>query len=40
MQERIEGLIAVIEPLLTLLLGGFILLLALGIFVPIWEMGV
>lgn len=40
MQERIERIIAIIEPLLTLLLGGFILLLALGIFVPIWEMGV
>lgn len=39
MQERIEKIIAVIEPLLTLLLGGFILLLALGIFVPIWEIG-
>ncbi|RDU69841.1 type II secretion system F family protein [Helicobacter cholecystus] len=39
MQERIEKIIAVLEPLLTLLLGGFILLLALGIFVPIWEMG-
>lgn len=38
MQERIENIIALLEPLLTLALGGFILLLALGIFVPIWEM--
>lgn len=40
MQERIEKLIALLEPLLTFLLGGFILLLALGVFIPIWEMGV
>lgn len=36
---KISKLISWIEPMLTLLLGGFILLLALGIFVPIWDMG-
>ena len=38
-QAKISKLISLIEPMLTLLLGGFILLLALGIFVPIWDMG-
>lgn len=37
--SKISKMIALIEPILTLLLGGFILLLALGIFVPIWDMG-
>lgn len=39
MQSKISKIIALIEPMLTLLLGSFILLLALGIFVPIWDMG-
>lgn len=37
-QNRIEALIALLEPTLTLLLGGFVLFLALGIFVPIWNL--
>lgn len=36
---KISKIISLIEPMLTLLLGCFILLLALGIFVPIWDMG-
>lgn len=38
-QSKISKLIALIEPMLTFLLGCFILLLALGIFVPIWDIG-
>lgn len=37
--SKVAKVIALIEPMLTLLLGCFILLLALGIFVPIWDMG-
>lgn len=37
-QNLNQMLISSIEPVLTILLGGFVLFLALGIFVPIWEM--
>lgn len=39
LNSKVSKIIALIEPMLTLLLGCFILLLALGIFVPIWDMG-
>lgn len=37
-QTRIHFIISMIEPLLTLLLGIFVLFLALGIFMPIWNL--
>lgn len=37
-QTRIDLIIAMIEPLFTLLLGIFVLFLALGIFMPIWNL--
>lgn len=36
-QHAIEGLTAAIEPLLTALMGGLVLLMALGIFLPMWS---
>ena len=38
-QEKIDFLISLIEPLLSLLMGVLLLFLALGIFVPMWDMG-
>lgn len=35
----IKGLSAAIEPLLLLLIGGMVLVLALGVFLPLWSMG-
>lgn len=37
-EEKIDVLLRLLEPLLSLLMGGMILLLALGIFVPMWDM--
>lgn len=37
-QARIHLMISMIEPLFTLLLGIFVLFLALGIFMPIWNL--
>ncbi|WP_334095005.1 type II secretion system F family protein [Helicobacter typhlonius] len=37
-QEKIDFLISLIEPLLSLLMGVLLLFLALGIFVPMWDM--
>ncbi len=35
-QQAVEGLTAAIEPMITILMGGLILFLALGIFLPMW----
>jgi MSHA biogenesis protein MshG len=35
----IKGLSAAIEPLLLLIIGGLVLVLALGVFLPLWSMG-
>lgn len=37
-QDKINLIISMIEPLFTLLLGFFVLFLALGIFMPIWNL--
>jgi len=34
----IQNLVTMIEPILTVTIGAIILLLALGIFLPMWEM--
>jgi type II secretory pathway component PulF len=34
---RIEGLSAAIEPMLTIGIGGFLLLFALSVFLPMWK---
>ena len=36
---EIKNLAANIEPLLTIFLGILVLILALGVFLPIWELG-
>ncbi len=35
---KIEGLSAAIEPIMTVFMGGMLLFLALGIFLPMWNM--
>lgn len=35
----IKGLSAAIEPILLAIIGGLVLLLALGVFLPLWNMG-
>ena len=35
----IKGLAAAIEPILLTFIGGLVLLLALGVFLPLWNMG-
>ncbi len=37
-QEKIDFLISLVEPLLSLIMGVLLLFLALGIFVPMWDM--
>ena len=37
-QEKIDSLISLIEPLLSLVMGILLLFLALGVFVPMWDM--
>ena len=37
-QEKIDFLISLIEPLLSLVMGILLLFLALGVFVPMWDM--
>lgn len=37
-QEKIDFLISLVEPILSLVMGSLLLLLALGIFVPMWDM--
>ena len=34
----IENLVGMIEPILTITIGAMVLLLALGIFMPMWNM--
>jgi MSHA biogenesis protein MshG len=38
-EYEIKGLSAQIEPILILCLGVLVLILALGIFLPIWDLG-
>ncbi len=35
---KIEGLSGAIEPLMTVFMGGMLLFMALGIFLPMWNM--
>jgi MSHA biogenesis protein MshG len=35
----IKGLSAAIEPILLVLIAGLVLLLALGVFLPLWNLG-
>jgi len=37
-EQAIEGLTAMIEPILTVVIGGAVVVLALGIFMPMWGM--
>jgi MSHA biogenesis protein MshG len=37
--HAIKGLSAAIEPVLLLVIGGMVLVLALGVFMPLWGMG-
>ena len=37
-QDAVEGLTGMIEPILTLGMGGMVLLLMLAIFLPMWDM--
>lgn len=37
-QERIDFLISLVEPILSLIMGVLLLFLALGVFVPMWDM--
>ena len=37
-KTKIEGLAAAIEPILTVAIGGFLLLFALSIFLPMWHL--
>jgi MSHA biogenesis protein MshG len=38
-EYEIKSLSANIEPILIVLLGGMVLVLALGIFLPMWDLG-
>ena len=35
---EVEGLAAKIEPILLVVMGALVLILALGIFLPMWEL--
>jgi len=35
----LKSLTSQIEPILVIALGGFVLVLALGVFLPIWDLG-
>jgi MSHA biogenesis protein MshG len=37
--HAIKGLSAAIEPILLLVIGALVLMLALGVFLPLWSMG-
>jgi MSHA biogenesis protein MshG len=37
-EYAIKGLTTMIEPLITVVLGGAVVVLALGIFLPMWSM--
>lgn len=37
-QEKMDFLISLVEPILSLLMGALLLFLALGVFVPMWDM--
>ena len=36
--SQLKGLSAAIEPVLIVCVGGMVLILALGIFLPLWDM--
>ena len=36
--HAIQGLTSMIEPILTLVLGGAVVIMALGIFLPMWDL--
>ena len=36
--EMVQNMSSLIEPIITVVLGGMILLLALALFLPMWEM--
>jgi MSHA biogenesis protein MshG len=36
---EIKGLAALIEPILTIMMGALVAVLALGVFLPLWDMG-
>jgi len=36
--HRLKNLTAMLEPLLIILVGGMVLILALGVFLPMWNM--
>jgi len=38
MEDRVLKLTATLEPLITVIMGIFILTLSLAIFLPIWDM--
>ncbi|MEY8248839.1 MAG: type II secretion system F family protein, partial [Bermanella sp.] len=35
----VQNLSAAIEPIMLLFMGGIVLVLALGIFLPLWDLG-
>jgi MSHA biogenesis protein MshG len=37
--HELNNLSAYIEPIMLLILGGLLLILALGVFLPIWDLG-
>ena len=37
-KSKIEGLAAAIEPILTIIIGVFLLIFALSIFLPMWRL--
>jgi len=38
-QYELKTLSAQIEPILVMFMGGLVLILALGVFLPMWSMG-
>jgi type II secretory pathway component PulF len=38
-QDLIDNLAAYIEPILLFFIAGLVLLMALGIFMPMWDLG-
>jgi len=36
---EIKGLATMIEPILTIMMGALVAVLALGVFLPLWDMG-
>ena len=38
-EYQLKTLSAQIEPILIMFLGGLVLILALGVFLPVWDLG-